>query len=159
MDNLLRLLETNPRLSNAEIAVMLNTTEQEVTDKIAMYEESGVIQGYRAIFDESKANPESVTALIEIKVQPKYGHGFDDVAQRISALDEVESTYLMSGGYDLCCIVKDKSFDEVAMFVVRRLSPLEDVVSTKTNFILKRYKEQGVNICAEPTDDRGTYSL
>lgn len=159
MDRLLYLIENNPRLTNAEIAVMLGITEEEVVEKIRLYEESGVIKGYRAILDKNKLHDSSVTALIEIKVQPKFGHGFDDVAQRIANLDEVESIYLISGGYDLCCIVEDKSFDEVAMFVVKRLSPLEDVVSTSTNFILKRYKQQGVSMVEEAKDDRGTYSL
>lgn len=159
MDRLLKLIENNPRLTNAEIAVMLGETESAIDEAIRLYEESGVIKGYRAIFDESKANPKAVTALIELKVQPKFGHGFNDVAERICALDEVESVYLMSGGTDLCCIVKDKSFEEVAMFVVKRLSPLEDVVSTKTNFILKRYKEQGVDLTDKNTDDRRAISL
>lgn len=159
MDRLLYLLETNPRLTNAELAVMLGVSEEEVKKQIRLYEESGVIKGYRAIIDKDKVNAKSCTALIEIKVQPKFGHGFDEVAQRIANLEEVESIYLMSGGYDLCCIVQNKSFEEVAMFVVKRLSPLEDVVSTTTNFILKKYKEQGINF-AEPTkDDRGTISL
>ncbi len=159
MDRLLYLLETNPRLTNAELAVMLGVSEDEVKEQIRIYEESGVIKGYRAIIDKDKVNAKSCTALIEIKVQPKFGHGFDEVAQRIANLEEVESIYLMSGGYDLCCIVQNKSFEEVAMFVVKRLSPLEDVVSTTTNFILKKYKEQGISF-AEPTkDDRGTISL
>lgn len=159
MDRLLYLLETNPRLTNAELAVMLGISEEEVKEQIRLYEESGVIKGYRAIIDKDKVNAKSCTALIEIKVQPKFGHGFDEVAQRIANLEEVESIYLMSGGYDLCCIVQNKSFEEVAMFVVKRLSPLEDVVSTTTNFILKKYKEQGISF-AEPTkDDRGTISL
>lgn len=159
MDKLLYLIEKNPRLSNAELAVMLDASEEEVTQKIRLFEESGVIKGYRALIDKEKAHEHKVTALIEIKVQPKFGHGFDEVAERISKLEEVESVYLISGGYDLCCIVEDKSFEEVAMFVVKRLSPLEDVVSTATNFILKKYKEQGVLFTKKAKDDRGTISL
>ncbi len=159
MDKLLKLIEKNPRLSNEEIAVMLGVSEKEVKDKIRLYEDSGVIKGYRALIDKDKANAQTVTALIEIKVQPKFGHGFDEVAQRIAQLDEVESVYLISGGYDLCCIVEDRSFEEVALFVVKRLSPLEDVVSTATNFILKKYKEQGVLFTEQRKDDRGTISL
>lgn len=159
MDRLLYLLEQNPRLSNAELAVMLGVTEQEVAEQIQLYEETGIIQGYRAIIDKDKALTQTVTALIEIKVQPKFGHGFDNIAERIAQLDEVESIYLMSGGYDLCCLVSDKSFQEVAMFVAKRLSPLEDVVSTTTHFILKRYKEQGVLFMPPQKDDRGTISL
>lgn len=159
MDRLLYLLETNPRLINEELAVMLGVSEDEVREQIRIYEESGVIKGYRAIIDKDKVNAKSCTALIEIKVQPKFGHGFDEVAQRIANLEEVESIYLMSGGYDLCCIVQNKSFEEVAMFVVKRLSPLEDVVSTTTNFILKKYKEQGISFAEQTKDDRGTISL
>lgn len=159
MDRLLYLLENNPRLTNKELAVMLGISEEEVEEKISLYEQTGVIKGYKALIDKDKAHAQTVTALIEIKVQPKFGHGFDDIAQRISQLDEVESIYLMSGGYDLCCMVTDKSFQEVAMFVAKRLSPLEDVVSTATHFILKKYKEQGIFFSTAPKDDRGNISL
>lgn len=159
MDRLLYLLENNPRLNNSELAVMLGISEEEVAEKISLYEQTGVIKGYKALIDKDKAHAQTVTALIEIKVQPKFGHGFDDIAQRISQLDEVESIYLMSGGYDLCCMVTDKSFQEVAMFVAKRLSPLEDVVSTATHFILKKYKEQGIFFSSAPKDDRGNISL
>ena len=159
MDRLLYLLENNPRLTNAELASALGVTEEEVTQQIKLYEDTGVIKGYRAIIDKDKAQAQTVTALIEIKVHPKFGHGFDGIAERISQLDEVESVFLMSGGYDLCCLVSDKSFQEVAMFVAKRLSPLEDVVSTTTHFILKKYKEQGVLFTQSPKDDRGTISL
>ena len=159
MDRLLYLLETNPRLTNAELAIMLGVSEQQVEQQIKLYEESGVIKGYRAIIDKDKVHAQSCTALIEIKVHPKFGNGFDEVAEKIASLEEVESIYLVSGGYDLCCIVENKSFEEVAMFVVKRLSPIQDVVSTSTNFILKKYKEQGVNFSEASVDDRGSYSL
>ena len=159
MDRLLYLLETNPRLSDAELAVMLGVREEEVKEQIELYEKTGIIKGYRAIIDKDKAQAHKVTALIEVKVQPRFGHGFENIADRIAQLDEVESIYLMSGGYDLCCMVSDKSFEEVAMFVAKRLSPLEDVVSTTTHFILKKYKEQGVFFTSKPADDRGTISL
>lgn len=158
-NKLLSLLEENARLSNKDIAVMLNMPEEEVEKEIRLYEETGVIKGYKAIIDGEKANAETVTALIELKIQPKYGHGFDDVAERISKLEEVESIYLMSGGFDLTVMVTDKSFHEVAMFVAKRLSPLEGVVSTATHFILKKYKEKGVFFTEEGRDDRGTISL
>lgn len=159
MDRLLYLIQNNPKLTNKELAVMLNISEADVAEKIKLYEDTGVIKGYRAVIDKEKAHDETVTALIEIKVQPKFGHGFDDIANRISQLEEVESIFLMSGGYDLCCLVTDKSFQEVSMFVAKRLSPLEDVVSTSTHFILKKYKEQGVLFTDEKTDDRGNISL
>lgn len=98
MDKLLSLIEKNPRLSNKEIAVMLGAEEKDIEEKIRLYEETGVIKGYRAMLDKDKANAQTVTALIEIKVHPKFEHGFDEIAQRISQLEEVESVYLMSGG-------------------------------------------------------------
>lgn len=159
MKKLLDLLETNARLTNKELAVMLGITEEEVSNQIKLYEETGIIKGYKAMIDKEKAHVETVSALIEIKVQPKFGHGFDDIANRISQLDEVESVYLMSGGFDLGVMVTDKSFHEVAMFVAKRLSPLEGVVSTATHFILKKYKEKGVFYTENIIDDRGTISL
>ncbi|MBQ8077030.1 MAG: Lrp/AsnC family transcriptional regulator [Eubacterium sp.] len=159
MDRLLDLIEKNPRLTNAELAVMLGTTEEQVKEQIKTLEESGIIKGYRAIIDKDKAAMQNVTALIEIKVHPKFAHGFEEIAERISQFDEVESVYLMSGGYDLCALVNNKSFQEVAMFVARRLSTLEDVLSTATHFILKRYKEQDIIMFDKPKDDRGNISL
>ncbi len=159
MNKLLRILENNARLTNKEIAVMLDKSEKEVEKDITLLEDTGILKGYKAIIDKDKAEVETVTALIEIKVQPKYGHGFNDVANRISQLEEVESIYLMSGGFDFAVMVNDKSFQEVAMFVANRLSPLEGVVSTATHFILKRYKEQGVIFSDEFKDDRGIVSL
>ena len=159
MDKLLSLIETNPRLTDSEIATMLGLSEKQVADKIREYEASGIIKGYRAMIDKDKTDSQTVTALIEIKVQPKYGHGFDDIAKRIAALEEVESIYLMSGGFDLACMVTDKSFQEVAMFVAKRLSPMDGVVSTATHFILKKYKEQGVFFTDAPKDDRGNISF
>ena len=99
MDKLLEILEKNPRLSNKEIAVMIDKTEEETEKQIRLYEESGIIKGYRAMIDKNKAKAQTVTALIEIRVQPKFGHGFDEIAGRIAALEEVESIYLMSGGF------------------------------------------------------------
>lgn len=159
MDKLLNLIEKNPRLSNKEIAVMLGTDEKEVEEKIRLYEDTGVIKGYRAMIDKDKAQAQTVTALIEIKVHPKFEHGFDEVAQQISRLEEVESVYLMSGGFDLCCMVTDKSFQEVALFVASRLAPMESVMSTATHFILKKYKEQGVLFSEPVKDDRGNISF
>ena len=136
MDELLSLIKENPRLTNAELAAALDRDEAQVAQQVRQYEADGVI-----------------------KVQPKFGHGFDDIARRIAALEEVESIFLMSGGYDLCCLVTDKSFQEVSMFVASRLSPMEDVVSTATHFILKKYKEQGMLFAQKNTDDRGNISL
>ena len=134
MDKLLHLLMENPRLTNEELAQTLGMTEQDVAAKIAEYENQGIIKGYSTVIDHDALQDDTVTALIEIKVKPKFGHGFDEIAERIAALEEVESVYLMSGSYDLCCIVSDKSFQVVSMFVSRRLSP------TTTHFILNGIK-------------------
>ena len=142
MDELLSLIKENPRLTNAELAAALDRDEAQVAQQVRQYEADGVIKGYCAILDKEKA-----------------GHGFDDIARHIAALEEVESIFLMSGGYDLCCLVTDKSFQEVSMFVASRLSPMEDVVSTATHFILKKYKEQGMLFAQKNTDDRGNISL
>ncbi|MCH5315567.1 MAG: Lrp/AsnC family transcriptional regulator [Eubacterium sp.] len=159
MKKVLEIIEKNPRLTNAEIAVMLGVSEEDIEKKLKALEDDGIIKGYRSIIDKDKADIQSVTALIEIKVQPKFGHGFDELAKRISELEEVESVYLMSGAYDLCCLVSDKTFQEVAMFVANRLSPMDSVVSTATHFILKKYKEQGIFFTEAPKDDRGYISL
>lgn len=159
MNKLLEILADNARLTNKEIAVMLGKNEKEVTKDIKLLEDTGVLKGYKAVINKDKAEVETVTALIEIKVQPKYEHGFDDVANKIAQLEEVETIYLMSGGFDFAVMVNDKSFQEVAMFVANRLSPLEGVVSTATHFILKRYKDQGVIFTEESKDDRGIVSL
>lgn len=159
MDRLLSVIEKNPRLSDKEIAVMLGVTEEQVTKQIREYEQSGVIKGYRAMIDKDNTDSQTVTALIEIKVQPKFGHGFEEIAGKIAQLEEVESVYLMSGGFDLAVMVTDKSFQEVAMFVAKRLSPMDSVVSTATHFMLKKYKEQGVSFAEVSKDDRGNISL
>lgn len=159
MNKLLKILAENARLTNKEIAVMLGKSEKEVAKDIQLLEDTGVLKGYKAIINKDKAEVETVTALIEIKVQPKYEHGFDDVANKIAQLEEVETIYLMSGGFDFAVMVNDKSFQEVAMFVANRLSPLEGVVSTATHFILKRYKDQGVVFAEDLKDDRGIVSL
>lgn len=159
MEKLLSILEKNPRLTNKEIAVMLGLDESVVAKKIKELEDDGIVRGYRAMIDTQKTDTQYVTALIEIKVQPKFSRGFDDIAQRISELDEVESVFLMSGGFDLCCTVTDKSFQEVALFVAKRLSPLEGVVSTSTHFVLKKFKEQGVMFVDTPKDERRKISF
>lgn len=159
MDKLLELLESNARLTDKELAVMLGVTEKEVAHAIKTYEKEGVIKGYHAIYNYENISTDHVTALIEIKVHPKYGLGFDEIAERISAFEEVESLYLMSGAYDLAVTIVGKTFQEIAMFVAKRLSPLESVDSTATHFILKKFKESGVDISDSIKDDRGTISL
>ncbi len=149
MDQLLELLSENARLSTEELAVMLNAAPEDVARRIADYEKKGVIRGYRALIDWDKVDQNYAQALIELKVIPKRDRGFDEIAGRLMEFPEVDSVYLMSGGYDLAVIVKGRSMQEIALFVARRLSPLESVQSTATHFFLTRYKEGGVVMNAE----------
>ena len=142
MKKLLQLLENDCTLTRAQLASMTGMTEAEVAAAIAEYENERVILGYKAIVDWDRTDRESVTALIEVKVTPQRGEGFDRVAERIYQYDEVESVYLMSGSFDLTVIISGRSQKEVALFVGEKLAPLEDVTGTATHFILKKYKEK-----------------
>ncbi|MGX8699769.1 MULTISPECIES: Lrp/AsnC family transcriptional regulator [unclassified Caproiciproducens] len=153
MDRLLNLLDENARLSTEQLAVMLDKTPDEVADAIADYEKQGVIRGYKALINWEKIDENKASALIELRVSPKRDRGFDEIANRIMQFDEVESVYLMSGGYDLAVKVHGKSMQEIAMFVMRRLSTLDSVLSTATHFILTRYKDGGVILNSEDEKD------
>lgn len=159
MNKLIKLLEENARISNKELAAMLDMTEEQVADEIARLQKEGVIRGYKAILNWDKIEQEHVTALIEIKVRPQKNYGFEDMAKKITSFEEVESVSLMSGAYDLAVTVKGKTLNQVARFVSHRLSPIDGVLSTATHFILRRYKDAGIAIDAEESDDRGTVSL
>lgn len=159
MNKLLELLAQDARISDSEISTVLGISEEEVKKQIALYEDSGVIKGYKAIIDKNKAHISTTSAIIEITVQPKFANGFDELAEKISDFEEVESIFLMSGGFDFAVMVTDKSFEEVAMFVAKRLAPLDGVLSTATHFILKKYKEYGVQFTENSADDRGNISL
>lgn len=141
---LLQLLENNARLSIEQLASMTGMSTAEVAEEIGRYEEQGVIRAYTTTIDWEKTNRNYVTALIELKVTPKRDHGFEEIAKTIMEFPEVESVYLMSGGYDLALTVSGESFRDIAMFVAHRLSLLESVISTATHFILRRYKVRGV---------------
>ena len=151
---LLQLLEENARLSNKQLAVMLNCTEEEVEAAIADYEARGILKGYKALVYWEKADENHATALIELKVTPKRESGFDEIADRVMAFDEVESVRLMSGGFDLAVTVSGKSMQDIALFVARRLSPLDGVLATSTHFVLTRYKEGGVSFKDDEIDER-----
>ena len=154
MDKLLKLLDTNARLTNAQLAVMLDRTEDEVAAQIAALERSGVIRAYKALIDWDRTEREYVTAIIELKVTPKRDLGFEAVAETIMRFEE-ESVYLMSGGYDLSVFVNGRTFKDVAMFVAKRLSTLDSVLSTATHFVLRRYKDDGVMFLGDEKDERG----
>ena len=144
MDELLKILQANATESRENIAKMLNISVAEVNKRIAKYEKSGVIRGYQAILNGDQLEPDTVTAVIEVKVSPQREGGFNTVATRISRFPEVRSAYLMSGTYDVLLFVEGRNLREVAAFVSERLSPLEGVLSTSTHFMLKTYKRLGV---------------
>jgi len=155
MEKLLSLLKENARLSTSELAIMLNQSEDVIKAALAAYESSGVIKGYTTILNEAKLEEAPVHALIELKVMPKKEQGFQDIADRVMALPEVNSVYLMAGDYDLAVFVKGKTMQEVAMFVAKRLSTLEGVLSTSTHFVLSKYKEDGIVLeITQGTDPR-----
>jgi len=155
VDKLLKLLDENARLTNAQLAVMLGITEQEVKSQISQLERNGVIRGYKSVIDWDRTDRDYVTALIELKVSPKRDLGFEEIAETIMRFDEVESVYLMSGGFDLAVIVNGQTFKDIAMFVAKRLSTLDSVLSTATHFVLRRYKDSGVIFLGEEKDERG----
>ncbi len=156
MDKILSVLKDNPRLSDSQIAAMVGLTEEEVGERIADFEKSGVICGYNTVIDwEKLEETEKVTAIIELKVTPRKDTGFESIAEEIMAFDEVESVNLMSGGYDFSVCVAGKTFQEIAMFVAKRLAPIDSVISTTTHFILKRYKQDGILISSDCEDERG----
>lgn len=155
MERLLKLLDTNARLTTAEMATMLGTTEDAVKTQMAELEKAGVVRGYKALIDWDRTDRKYVTALIELRVTPQRNYGFDDLAERIMKFEEGETGYLMSGGFDLMVIVNGCTFKDVAMFVAKRLSTLDSVVSTATHFVLRRYKDRGVLFLGEDVDERG----
>lgn len=142
MTKLLQLLEQDCTLTDAQLASMADMTEDEVRTARKKLEDENLILGYKAIVDWDRTQREAVTALIEVKVTPQRGEGFDRVAERIYQYEEVESVYLMSGAFDLTVIISGRTLKEVASFVGERLSTLEDVTGTATHFILKKYKEK-----------------
>ncbi len=157
MEKLLKLLDQNARMSNAQLATMLGKTEAEVEAQIAQLEKDGVIRAYKAVIDWDKTDREYVTAIIELHVTPKKDLGFEGIAETIMNFKEVESISLMSGGYDFSIVVNARTFKDVAMFVAKRLSPLDSVVSTATHFVLRRYKEKNVIFLDEKKDERGAF--
>ena len=137
---LLELLQENCRYTNEELAAMLGTTADDIAAQIKAYENAGVIRAYNALINWEKVPGSEARALIELRVAPKRDKGFDEVAERIMAFDEVEGVYLMAGDYDLAVFVKGNTIQDIAMFVARRLSPLDSVLSADTHFILTKYK-------------------
>jgi DNA-binding Lrp family transcriptional regulator len=154
MDSLLKLLRDDASLKPAQLAQMLNLSENEVAARIKSYEQDQLILGYRTVLNEEKIGVDLVRAVIEVKITPERGGGFDRLAERIAKYAEVRSCYLMSGGYDLLVVVEGNNLREVATFVSEKLATIQGVVSTATHFMLKAYKEQGVLMTRELNEER-----
>lgn len=152
-EKILNNISKNGKLSTEDLAAMLAAKPEEIQAEIEAMEKEGVICGYPALINWDKTDCERVTALIEVKVTPERGRGFDKVAERIYQFEEVESVYLMSGGFDLTVIIDGKSMKEVARFVSTKLAPMESIMSTATYFVLKKYKEHGLPLIERRTGD------
>lgn len=159
MEMLLKLLSEDARLSLEQLASLTGTTEKEVAEKMDEYRRRGIIAGYEAVIDWERAGIDRVLSLIEVKISPKRDFGFDEFADTIARFPEVETVYLMSGGFDLAIMIHGKSFKDIAMFVSKRLSPMESVLSTATHFVLKTYKERGALFIDKIEDERGLGAL
>lgn len=156
---ILKLLEKNARISDADIATITGLSESEVKAEIKAMEEEGIIRGYKGIIDWERVDPDAVSAIIELKVTPTAGLGFEDVAERIARYPEVESVSLMSGACDLIVTVKGRTFHEVSDFLAKELAVIDSVTSTATQFIMRKYKELGFELTSEEKDERGAFSL
>ena len=151
---ILSYLEKNSKMDSKEIAILLGTEPDVVENEIRKMEEEKIICGYHTMIDWDKTSSEMVTALIEVRVTPQRGQGFDSIAERIYKYPEVRSVYLISGGYDLMVILEGKTLKEVSQFVTDKLSTLDSVLSTATHFILKKYKDHGTIFDQKIKDER-----
>jgi len=154
MSELLHLLRRQARLSNAELAAQVSSSEEAVAAQIAAWEADGTIRGYQAMIDPARDGVDGVTAFIEVKLTPERGGGFDRLARRIARFEQVNSCYLASGGYDLLVVVEGQDLISVAAFVAEKLSTIEGVISTATHFRLKSYKENGFLFGEDPDPER-----
>ena len=153
-EKILTFIEKNSRVDLKELAIVLGVDETVVANEMAAMEEERIICGYHTLIDWDKTSIEKVNALIEVRVTPQRGRGFDSIAERVYNYPEVNAVYLISGGYDLLVTLEGKTLREVAQFVSDKLSPLEDVLSTKTNFILKKYKEKHLVFRPQDPEER-----
>jgi len=153
-EKILTIIEKNSKIDLKELAIILGEEEIDVANEVKAMEEDGTICGYHTLIDWDKTSIEKVSALIEVRVTPQRGQGFDSIAERIYKYPEVNSVYLMSGGYDLLVTLEGKSLKEVSSFVSDKLSTLETVLSTTTHFILKKYKDHGTIMAKKFEDTR-----
>ena len=153
-EQILAIIEKNSRISVKELAVILGAEEIDVANELKALEEEGIIGGYHTMIDWEKTDIEKVTALIEVRITPQRGQGFDKLAERIYKYPEVNSVYLISGGYDLLVSLEGKSLKQVSSFVSDKLSTLDGVLSTATHFVLKKYKDHGTILGKKYEDTR-----
>ena len=156
---ILEAIDQDAKLTAKELAEMLSMNEAEVEAQIGKMEKEHIICGYHTLINWEKAGIEKVTALIEVRVTPQRGMGFDKVAERIYNYPEVDSVYLISGGFDFMVTLEGKTLRDISEFVSDKLSPLDSVLSTKTNFILKKYKDHGTVMAEQRKDERELVSL
>ena len=156
MDKMLKLLEDDATLTAEQLATMLDKEVGDIKKIIEKHEQDGVILGYKTIIDWDKTDREYVSALIEVKVMPQRDRGFDKIAEKIYNYPEVQSLYLMSGGFDLALIIEGKTMKEVAYFVAQKLATIEYVTATATHFVLRKYKDKGIIYGPAQIDERGT---
>lgn len=153
-DELLAIVEKNSRIDTKELAVLLGVQEIDIINELQELQEEGIICGFHTLINWEKTDIEKVTALIEVRVTPQRGQGFDTIAERIYKYPEVRAVYLISGGFDLLVILEEKSLKEIANFVSDKLSTLDSVLSTATHFILKKYKDHGIMLSEKYEDKR-----
>ena len=160
MEEILNILDKEKgNVSRAKIAQMLGMEEKEVADKIEKMEKENVIVGYKTIVNWDKTDKDVVVALIDLRITPQRGEGFDKVAERIYKYTQVKSLYLMSGAYDLSVTIEGKSMKEEALFVAQKLAPMDSIISTATHFVLKKYKEEGIVFEDDEKDTRQVITL
>jgi len=153
-EKILTFIEKNSRIDLKELAIILGVDESLVLNELQAMEEEHIICGYHTLIDWDKVGVDKVMAMIEVRVTPQRGLGFDKVAERIFNYPEVDSVYLISGGFDFMVTIEGKTLKDVAQFVSEKLSTLDAVLSTKTNFILKKYKDHGTILAEKPRDER-----
>ncbi len=153
-EELLRIIEKNSRMDLKELAVILGVEEMDVVNELAALEAEGIICGYHTMINWENTDIEKVNALIEVRITPQRGQGFDSLAERIYKYAEVNSVYLISGGYDLLVSLEGKTLKEVSNFVSDKLATLDGVLSTATHFVLKKYKDHGTILTSKYEDER-----
>ena len=153
-EKILSIIEKNSRIDLKELAVILGVEEVDIVNEMELMEKEGVICGYHTLIDWEKTSAEKVNALIEVRVTPQRGNGFDSIAEKIYKYSEVHAVYLISGGYDLLVTLEGKSLKEISSFVSEKLSTLDSVLSTATHFILKKYKDHGTILTKKEVDER-----